>query len=100
MVYAISTLASLTVGAEGPHCRLRVLHQPVHPRLYGQSPDTGQEDHGLPFLGGADPGSDMGPVRSTPTLSDRAIAMPAGVALASTATTVPQRVASAGRSWN
>ena len=29
-----------------------------------------------------------------------AIAMPAGVGLASTAATVPRRVASAGRSWN
>ena len=42
----------------------------MHPRLYGQLPDVGQEDHGLPFLGGAHPGSDMGLVRSRPTLGD------------------------------
>ena len=100
MVDAIPTVASFLVGAEGPHCRLSVRYKPVYPGLCRQPSDIGQEAHDLPCLGGAHPGGDVGLVRSWPTLCDprHGHALPASVALASTTTIVPRRVASTGRS--
>ena len=40
VVSAIFTVAFLLVSMEGPHHHLGVRHQPVHPRLHGQSPDV------------------------------------------------------------
>ena len=70
VMYAIPTVAPLLVSTDGPHRRFGVRHQPVHAWLLGQPPDVRQEDHGLPFLGGAHSRGNMGPVRPLPTLGD------------------------------
>ena len=69
-MYAIPTVAPLLVNTEGPHRRFGVRHQPVHARLLGQPPDVRQEDHGLPFLGRAQSGGNVGPVGPMPTLGE------------------------------
>ena len=58
------------VSTKGPHRRFGVRHQPVHARLLDQPPDLRQEDHGLPFLGGAHSGGNVGPVGPMLTLGD------------------------------
>ena len=87
MMDAIPALTSLLVGPEGPHCRLGVWHNKpiimVSPSA--EAPTVEATWAWYP---------------SNPYCPTRAMAMPAGVALASTATIVPLRVASAGSPWN
>ena len=53
VVDAISAVPSFLVRAEGPHCCLRVRHQPVNPLLCRQPAGIREEGHRLPLLGGA-----------------------------------------------
>ena len=55
-------MSSPLVCVEGPHCRFRIRHQPVHSRLCRQPAGIREEDHRLPFLGGAHSGGHLGQV--------------------------------------
>ena len=70
IVDAISAVTPLLVCAEGPHCRFRVRHQPVHSWLRRQPADVREEDHRLPFLGGAHSRGHLGLVCLGPALGD------------------------------
>ena len=70
VVDAISAVPSFLVRAEGPHCCLRVRHQPVNPLLCRQPAGIREEGHRLPLLGGAHSWGHLGLILPRPALDD------------------------------